>query len=212
MLYVSRDPVYKDNETAAFGYVPGKTNVVEAAKKNTNGKYFNYYRERTVGVLAGKYDDYSFKEKDTSTGKIKPNPQYLKSNNARSFLNFGITPTDHTPAGISGRMYRKQINGHQASHVIYMENGTHGMVLFLSQPCTDAVQLMVRAFNMKTDLADSNHIYPVKMVGGLLGLIGLMLFMVYGTLCLVRTSLFKKAGSEEPARMRQADAYKGVSV
>ena len=102
MLYVSRDPVYKDNETAAFGYVPGKTNVVEAAKKNTNGKYFNYYRERTVGVLAGKYDDYSFKEKDTSTGKIKPNPQYLKSNNARSFLNFGITPTDHTPAGIRG--------------------------------------------------------------------------------------------------------------
>lgn len=75
-----------------------------------------------------------------------------------------------------------------------MENGTHGTVLFLSQPCTDAVQFMVRAFNMKTDLADSNHIYPVKMVGGLLGLIGLMLFMVYGTLCLVRTSLFKKAG------------------
>lgn len=58
VLYVSRDPVYKDNETAAFGYVPGKTNVVEAAKKNTNGKYFNYYRERTVGVLAGKYDDW----------------------------------------------------------------------------------------------------------------------------------------------------------
>ena len=65
---------------------------------------------------------------------------------------------------------------------------------------------------MKTDLADSNHIYPVKMVGGLLGLIGLMFFMVYGTLCLVRTSLFKKAVSEEPARMRQADAYKGGSV
>lgn len=212
VLYVSRDPVYRDNETAAFGYVPGKTNVVEAARKNTNGKYFNYYRERTVGVLAGKYDDYSFKEKDTSTGKIKPNPQYLKSNNARSFLNFGITPTDQTPAGISGRWYHKQINGHQASHVIYMENGTHGTVLFLSRPCTDAVQFMVQAFNMKTGLADGDHIYPVKMIGGLLGLIGLMLFMVYGTLCLVRTNLFKKAGSEEPARMRQADANKGGSV
>lgn len=212
VLYVSRDPVYRDNETAAFGYVPGKTNVVEAARKNTNGKYFNYYRERTVGVLAGKYDDYSFKEKDTSTGKIKPNPQYLKSNNARSFLNFGITPTDQTPAGISGRWYHKQINGHQASHIIYMENGTHGTVLFLSQPCTDAVQFMVQAFNMKTGLADGDHIYPVKMIGGLLGLIGLMLFMVYGTLCLVRTNLFKKAGSEEPARMRQADANKGGSV
>lgn len=33
VLYVSRDPVYKDNETATFGYVPGKTNVVEAARR-----------------------------------------------------------------------------------------------------------------------------------------------------------------------------------
>lgn len=212
VLYVSRDPVYKDNETAAFGYVPGKTNVVEAAKKNNNGKYFNYYRGRTVGVLAGKYDDYSFKEKDSKTGRIKPNPQYLKSNNARSFLNFGKTPTAQTPDGISGRWYTRQINGQKASHVIYMENGTHGTVLFLSQPCTDAVQFMVRAFNIKSDLADTNHIYPIKMIGGLLGLIGLFLFMVYGTLCLVRLSPFQEAGSDTPALMRQADTKHGGSA
>lgn len=35
---------------------------------------------------------------------------------------------------------------------------------------------------MKTGLADGDHIYFAKMIGGLLGLIGLMLFMVYGTL------------------------------
>lgn len=46
ILYVGRDAIYRDNETASFGYFPGKTNTTQAAEKGGNGEYFNYYGNR----------------------------------------------------------------------------------------------------------------------------------------------------------------------
>ena len=129
VLYVSRDAVYKDNETQSFGYVPGKTTSAQAASKN-NGEYFNYYGNRNVGIIAGKFDQYSFKETDKTTGKMLPNPDYLKHNNAKSFLNFGITPDSSTADGVSGKYYTKKVDGKEAFRVIYLENGFHTSQLF----------------------------------------------------------------------------------
>ena len=72
ILYVGRDAIYRDNETASFGYFPGKTNTTQAAEKGGNGEYFNYYGNRDVGIIADKYDDFSFKEKDEKTGEAVP--------------------------------------------------------------------------------------------------------------------------------------------
>lgn len=123
VLYVSRDAVYKDNETQSFGYVPGKTTSAQAASKN-NGEYFNYYGNRNVGIIAGKFDQYSFKETDKTTGKMLPNPDYLKHNNAKSFLNFGITPDSSTADGVSGKYYTKKVDGKEAFRVIYLETAS----------------------------------------------------------------------------------------
>lgn len=160
ILYVSRDAVYKDNETQAFGYVPGKTTSAQAASKN-NGEYFNYYGNRDVGIIAGKFDQYSFKETDKTTGKMLPNPDYLKHNNAKSFLNFGITPDASTPDGVSGKWYTKTIDGKEAARVIYMENGFHTSQLFQPRSTTNAVEFMTRALNVDTTLKSTNRIYPL---------------------------------------------------
>lgn len=58
--------------------ISGKTNTTQAAEKGGNGEYFNYYGNRDVGIIADKYDDFSFKEKDEETGEMKPNPEFLK--------------------------------------------------------------------------------------------------------------------------------------
>lgn len=109
VLYIGRDAVYKDNETAAFGYFPGKTTSAQASTQE-NGQYFNYYGSRDVGIIAGLYDDFSFKESDED-GNLKPNPDVLSFEKIKSFLNFGITPNDETPDGISGKWYTKKLMG-----------------------------------------------------------------------------------------------------
>lgn len=61
-----------------------------------------------------------------------PNPDYLKHNNAKSFLNFGITPDSSTADGVSGKYYTKKVDGKEAFRVIYLENGFHTSQLFQS--------------------------------------------------------------------------------
>ena len=207
ILYVSRDAVYKDNETQAFGYVPGKTTSAQAASKN-NGEYFNYYGNRDVGIIAGKFDQYSFKETDKTTGKMLPNPDYLKHNNAKSFLNFGITPDASTPDGVSGKWYTKTIDGKEAARVIYMENGFHTSQLFQPRSTTNAVEFMTRALNVDTTLKSTNRIYPLRMIGSTIGFLGMFLFVVFFALWLSRMPLFRGTSRGE-AVMRVAAAHPG---
>ena len=178
VLYVSRDAVYKDNETQSFGYVPGKTTSAQAASKN-NGEYFNYYGNRNVGIIAGKFDQYSFKETDKTTGKMLPNPDYLKHNNAKSFLNFGITPDSSTADGVSGKYYTKKVDGKEAFRVIYLENGFHTSQLFQSSSTAAAMEFMVKAFNVNTSLQSGDQIYQWRMIGSTIGFIGMFMFAVF---------------------------------
>ena len=155
--------------------MPGKTTSAQAASKN-NGEYFNYYGNRNVGIIAGKFDQYSFKETDKTTGKMLPNPDYLKHNNAKSFLNFGITPDSSTADGVSGKYYTKKVDGKEAFRVIYLENGFHTSQLFQSSSTAAAMEFMVKAFNMNTSLQSGDQIYQWRMIGSTIGFIGMFMF------------------------------------
>ena len=202
VLYVSRDAIYKDAETQGFGYVPGKTTSAQAASKD-NGEYFNYYGNRNVGIIAGMWDQYSFKETDTETGKMLPNPDYLKHNNAKSFLNFGITPDSSTPDGVSGKWYTKTVDGKEAARVIYLHPGFHTSQLFQIGSTADAVAFMVKAFGVNTTLANNNLIYPWKMVGSTIGMFGMFMFAVFFALWLSQMPVFRGT-SRGKATMRVA--------
>lgn len=208
VLYVGRDAVYRDNETASFGYFPGKTNTAQAAEKGGNGEYFNFYGSRDVGIIADKYDDFSFKEKDEETGSMKPNPEYLQSNNARSFLNFGITPDESTPDGVEGKWYEQEIDGKVAKRVIYMPFSNHGGAVFVSAACTDAVEFMTTVFGTESTLTAGAHIYPLKTVGNLMGFVGFFMFLACMALLLVQYEPFSGASAGENAVMRQAGDQK----
>lgn len=204
VLYVGRDAVYRDNETASFGYFPGKTNTAQAAEKGGNGEYFNFYGSRDVGIIADKYDDFSFKEKDEETGSMKPNPEYLQSNNARSFLNFGITPDESTPDGVEGKWYEQEIDGKVAKRVIYMPFSNHGGAVFVSAACTDAIEFMTTVFGTESTLTAGAHIYPLKTAGNLMGFVGFFMFLACMAILLVQYEPFSGASAGENAVMRQA--------
>lgn len=204
VLYVGRDAVYRDNETASFGYFPGKTNTTQAAEKGGSGDYFNYYGNRDVGIIADKYDDFSFKEKDEKTGDMKPNPEFLKSNNAKSFLNFGITPDESTKDGIEGQWYEKEIEGKTAKRIIYMPTSTHGTAVFSPSACTNAVEFMQNVMQTETELGVGDHIFPLKTIGCLMGFIGFFVFVTSMAILLVQYEPFKEARAEKCAVMRQS--------
>lgn len=204
ILYVGRDAIYRDNETASFGYFPGKTNTTQAAEKGGNGEYFNYYGNRDVGIIADKYDDFSFKEKDEKTGEMKPNPEFLKSNNAKSFLNFGITPDEKTEDGLEGQWYEQEIDGKTAKRIIYMPLATHGTSVYVPDACTDAVEFMQTVIPTDSTLKADNHIFPLKTLGCLMGFAGFFVFVTGVALLLVQYEPFKGVSADRDATMRLA--------
>lgn len=113
--------------------------------------------------------NFSFKEKDEETGEMKPNPEFLKSNNAKSFLNFGITPDEKTEDGLEGQWYEQEIDGKTAKHIIYMPLATHGTSVYVPDACTDAVEFMQTVIPTDSTLKADNHIFPLKTLGCLMG-------------------------------------------
>ena len=207
VLYVSRDAIYKDAETQGFGYVPGKTTSAQAASKD-NGEYFNYYGNRTVGIIAGMWDQFSFKETDPNTGEMLPNPDYLKHNNAKSFLNFGATPDASTPDGVSGKWYTKTIDGKEASRVIWLHPGFHTSQLFQTDATANAVEFMTKAFGVNTTLANNNLIYPWKIAASAVAFASMFMFAVFFALWLAQMPVFRGT-SRGDATMRIAASIPG---
>lgn len=140
-----------------------------------------------------------------------PNPDYLKHNNAKSFLNFGITPDSSTADGVSGKYYTKKVDGKEAFRVIYLENGFHTSQLFQSSSTAAAMEFMVKAFNMNTSLQSGDQIYQWRMIGSTIGFIGMFMFAVFFALWLSQMPLFRGT-SRGNAVMRIAESHPGTKA
>ena len=205
VLYVGRDAVYRNNETASFGYYPGMVNTQMAAERGGNGDYYNFYGNRSVGIIADKYDDYSFKEKDPATGRMKPNPNYPTTNNARSFVNFGATPEAATPPVEVGKWYKKEIDSKLAERIVYMPLSIHGMTVYVPEVIRNAVDFFNHVFPAPASIPAADiAISQYKSLFSLLAFVGFFLFLVYFCLVAIRRPFFASLQSSEPAVMRPA--------
>jgi hypothetical protein len=210
VFYVGRDAVYRDNESASFGYYPGKVNTQQQAQRGGTGEYYNFYGGRSVGILANKYDDYSFKERDPSTGRMKPNPRYYASNNAKSFVNFGVTPDAGTPDAVVGQWYQKQIDGRTAKRIIYMPAVNHTLSIFVPEAVSSAVDFFTNVFPSNTTLKRGNiGVSLVKSFFSMAGFAGFFIFLVFFTLRVIKRPFFSVLQSSSPAKMRPVNDRTG---
>lgn len=126
------------------------------------------------GVIAGKYDEFFFKQKDVNNDPAK----ILKSKAALAF----VQQVDSSAQGPveSGKIYRGQINGKDCSRVFYQISADHPQETFSSQSAADAVSffydsLGVPAGHQKID--PNNQVWQWKQFFNFLGLVGVLLFL-----------------------------------
>lgn len=126
------------------------------------------------GVIAGKYDEFFFKQKDVNNDPAK----ILQSKAALDF----VKQVDSSAQGPveNGKIYKGQINGKECSRVFYQISADHPQEIFSSQSAADAVSffydsLGVPAGHEKID--PNNQVWQWKQFFNFLGLVGVLLFL-----------------------------------
>lgn len=179
VLLVDQDPNYTDPETQ---------------------EYYNKYGSRDVGVIAAQYDEFFFRSYSPEGDILTAPRDYLSTDNAQSFLNFGTAP-DNGDLRNDGQMYTQETEGEESIRVIYSLEQIHPWTHFSSR----AVEDMLEFFDASLGTPDTSHgdsqIWQLKVFFNALGLIGFAIFLVAFPLELLQSSAFRslRANSIAPA-------------
>lgn len=133
-----------------------------------------------------------------------PNPDYLKHNNAKSFLNFGITP-DSSDCGRRQRQVLYEEGRWQGSIPCHLSGKR--LPHFAALPVVftaAAMEFMVKAFNMNTSLQSGDQIYQWRTIGSTIGFIGMFMFAVFFALWLSQMPLFRGTSRGNAVAYRQS--------
>jgi dienelactone hydrolase len=176
VLLVANDPTYTDAKTK---------------------EYYNKYGSRDVGVVAAQYDEFFFRAK-LKDGTTTIPRDYINTDNAQSFLNFGVDPkTAEKRTGYT--MYKKDINGKPATRVIYNPAQNHPWNTISASVATSSLDFFQNALGAPVKIASASQVWQYKEFFNLIGLIGFVLFIVSFTKALLNTSLFASLKASKEA-------------
>ena len=114
VLLVANDAMYSSDENEPI-YWKMRTGEEE---------YTNRYGNRDVGIIAAQYDEFFFRSNLPDGSHTVPR-DYITTEYAQSFLNFGIDPKDGGETRTGNTIYKQEINGKTVSRVIYTPNQIH---------------------------------------------------------------------------------------
>ncbi len=172
-------------------------NCADATYVDDAGNYTDVYGARTAGIVAAQYDEFFMVDTDAAGNETSPR-DYVKNKNAQSFLYGG-----RDPAGLelreSDTVFYKQVNGKEASRIIYNPKITHPWSHFSKRATTDVIHFFDHAFGTPNPIDADNQIWQWKEALNLLGLIALGIFITALTTLLVFTSVFEDLRAKETA-------------
>ena len=111
-------------------------NCADATYVDADGAWTNIYGSRDAGIMAAQYDEFFMQDTDENGNTTLPK-DYVRYNNAQSFLYFGTDPTGQELRQ-ADTVYYETIDGQEAARVIYNPAITHPWAHF-SQRATAAV-------------------------------------------------------------------------
>jgi len=140
-----------------------------------------YLADCNWGVIAGKYDEFFFKQKDVGNDPAR----ILESKAALDW----VQQVDKTATGpvISGQHYTGTINGKDCLRVYWSIPANHPLEIFSSKTAAAVVDFMYSTVGVPqghAQIAPTNQIWQVKQIFNGIGLIALLLFM-YPFACLI---------------------------
>ncbi len=184
-------------------YVEADTMGGLATAMGIGSDYTNNYGTRDVGIIACKYDEF-FHQTITEDGSVLQAPFYMSdSDYAQSFLHFGVDPTG-LDTRKSETIYHETVNGEDAIRVIYNPAQIHPWSHFSMRSAKATIEFFNEAFGYPTEIASTNQIWQIKEAFNLLGLIGIVLFIISFTTCMLFTKTFEILIAKEVAVAKTA--------
>ena len=165
VLLVDNDPIYRD----------------------ADGEYANVYGARDVGVVAAQYDEFFFRTRDAN-GVVLTNPRdYITTDNAQSFLNYGTDPSGED-ARVPGEFYTDGEDG--SIRVLWTPPETHPWGHFSKTTVGSAVEFFEESLGAPNPIAADSQVWQVREAFTALGLIAFGMFLIAFTRALLTTRAF----------------------
>ncbi|MDN6385830.1 MAG: acetylxylan esterase [Alkalibacterium sp.] len=174
----------------------------DAEYRDSNGEYFNEYGNRDVGIVAGKYDEFFFRTMD-GNGNVTPPKDFINTEKAQSFLNFGSSPKEFGEKRTSYNMYKQEVDGKDAERVIFNPAQTHPWNHFSATVVGSSLNFFDETLGTPDTTSGDDQIWQWKVLFNFIGLVGFIMFLVSFTKLLLFTSPFKSLRLNEETQPKQ---------
>lgn len=155
-----------------------------------NQEYWNKYRNRDAGIIAGMYDEFFFR-RDFADGTKSVPRTYIGTMDAQSFLHFGRDPyAQKLDKREAGTFYRETIDGTEAIRVIFTPDEIHPKNHFSKASVRAGVEFFNQALGAPAPLPPTNQVWRYKVFFNFLGLVGFAIFIVNFAILMLYTPLF----------------------
>ena len=190
VLLVDNDGVYRDTEN--------------------DNEFFNLYGTRDVGIVADQYDEFFFRSYNADGVAVTTPRDYITTDNAQSFLAFGTDPAARGEDRIAGEFYTDQVDGTEATRVIYTPAQTHPWGPFSAQTTEHTIEFFENALGAPSPIDAGSQVWQFKAFFNALGLIGFAIFLVAFTRALLTTRAFASLTVGSPG-VAQPTTRKGLA-
>ncbi|ADO78168.1 alpha/beta hydrolase family protein [Halanaerobium praevalens] len=189
-------------------YTTAENEPVYWALRKEDPEYTNNYGSRDVGIIAAKYDEFFFRSKKENGGHTVPR-NYIETEYAQSFLNFGSNQIQTWTKRENANFYEKEIEGEKAIRVIYTPNQIHPWNHFSAAVVKNTLNYFEKSLAAPKKIEASNQIWQKKVFFNFLGLIGFGIFIVSFTKLMLETKIFSSLKASEKASINQLTEFKG---
>lgn len=160
--------------------------------------YANIYGSRDVAIISCVYDEFFHKSTDENGNQLS-SPYFMESDNAQSFLYFGVDPTDLEPRE-ADTIYTQEVGGETATRAIYRPAIIHPWSHFSTKSTAYTIEFFEQALGAPNPVDSSNQVWTVKEALNLVGLIGLFMFIVNFAILMLFTPFFGSLRANEVAK------------
>lgn len=178
VLLVANDAMYTDD--------PGEP--LYWAMRSDEQKYTNVYGSRDVGIIAAQYDEFFFRS-ITNDGNVLVPREYITTDYAQSFLNFGEDPAEEERESYT--MYRQDVDGEEAIRVIYNPAQIHPWNHFSANVVESTLEFFDASVGAPNPIEPTSQIWQFKVFFNFVGLIGFVMFIISFTKCMLHTEAFR---------------------
>ncbi|MDG5473514.1 CocE/NonD family hydrolase [Jeotgalibacillus sp. ET6] len=198
VLLVANDAMYTND--------PGEP--LYWAMRTDEQEFANVYGSRDTGIIAAQYDEFFFRSLGEH-GTVTVPRNYIQTEYAQSFLNFGAVPAEAEERE-SYSIYRQNVNGEEAVRVIYNPAQIHPWNHFSGNVVESTLEFFDETVGAPNPIEPASQIWQFKVLFNFIGLIGFVMFVISFTKFMLFTEAFRSLKAQKEVTARTAPKGAGL--